>query len=42
MEWGQLQLEQSAWATHIRVEAIARERLGLIQPPPDKVVVIRP
>ncbi|MEK6748453.1 MAG: cell division protein FtsL [Pseudomonadota bacterium] len=42
VEWGQLQLEQSAWATHIRVEQIARERLGLIQPPPDKVVVIRP
>lgn len=29
IEWGRLQLEQSAWATHGRVEKIAREKLNM-------------
>lgn len=29
VEWGQLQLEQSAWATHGRIERIAREQLDM-------------
>lgn len=29
IEWGQLQLEQSAWATHGRVEKLAREKLNM-------------
>ncbi len=41
-EWGQLQLEQSTWATHGRIEALARERLGMKIPAPDTVVIIRP
>jgi cell division protein FtsL len=32
VEWGQLQLEQSTWAAHVRVEKIARERLGMHPP----------
>lgn len=28
-EWSQLQLEESAWANHGRIEQIARERLGM-------------
>jgi len=41
-EWGQLQLEQSTWATHGRIETLARERLGMKIPEPDSVVIIRP
>ncbi|BAL26017.1 cell division protein FtsL [Azoarcus sp. KH32C] len=33
VEWDQLQLEQSTWAAHARVEKIARERLGMRVPP---------
>ena len=40
VEWGRLQLEQSTWATHPRVEKMARERLGMGIPPQDRVVVI--
>ena len=29
VEWGRLQLEQSAWATHGRVEKLAREKLKM-------------
>ncbi len=42
IEWGQLQLEQSTWATHTRVESLARERLGMILPPQSGVVIVRP
>jgi cell division protein FtsL len=31
-EWSQLQLEESAWANHGRIEQIARERLGMRAP----------
>lgn len=40
VEWGQLQLEQSTWASHARIERIARERLGLQEPKAGQVVVI--
>lgn len=42
IEWGRLQLEQSAWATHGRVEKIARKRLGMHMPSADEVVIVRP
>ena len=29
VEWGRLQLEQSAWATHGRIEKLAREELKM-------------
>jgi cell division protein FtsL len=32
VEWGQLQLEQSTWAAHARIEKIARERLHMRPP----------
>ena len=41
-EWGQLQLEQSAWSDHGRIEQIARERLGMMIPEADQVAFIRP
>lgn len=32
VEYGQLQLEMSTWATHPRVEQIARDRLHMLVP----------
>ncbi|MCL2345925.1 MAG: cell division protein FtsL [Desulfobulbus sp.] len=32
VEYGQLQLEMSTWATSPRIEKIARERLHMVQP----------
>jgi cell division protein FtsL len=42
VEWGRLQLEQGTWATHGRVERIARKRLQMRIPSSSEVVVIRP
>ena len=41
-EWGRLQLEQSAWSDHGRIEQIARERLGMVIPESKQVAFIRP
>ena len=38
VEWGQLQLEQSTWAGHARIEKIARDKLGMRPPPPAQIV----
>jgi cell division protein FtsL len=40
VEWGQLQLEQSTWAGHARVEKIARERLHMKAPAAGQVMAI--
>ena len=32
VEWGQLQLEQSTWATHARIEKIAARELRMRMP----------
>jgi cell division protein FtsL len=40
IEWGQLQLEQSTWATHARIEKIAARNLNMRIPPPARVQVI--
>ncbi|MCC4117913.1 cell division protein FtsL [Aromatoleum toluclasticum] len=40
VEWDQLQLEQSTWAAHARVEKIARERIGMRAPVPGQVFSI--
>jgi cell division protein FtsL len=42
VEWGRLQLEQSTWATHGRVEKMARDKLHMRIPPLEEVKVIRP
>lgn len=42
VEWGRLQLEQSTWATHARVEKIARKRLKMHIPTAEEVVVVKP
>jgi cell division protein FtsL len=41
-EWGRLQLEQSAWSDHGRIEQIAREKLGMVIPEADQVIFIKP
>lgn len=40
IDWGRLQLEQSTWATHPRIESLALERLNLSSPRPDDVIVV--
>jgi cell division protein FtsL len=40
IEWGQLQLEQSTWAAHARVEKIARERMGMRAPAPGQIIAV--
>ncbi len=42
IEWGQLKLEQSAWATHGRVEQTARVGLRMVVPRPDEVRIVKP
>ncbi len=41
VEWSQLLLEQSTWATHGRVESVARNRLDMQLPEPGQVVIIK-
>ena len=42
IEWGQLQLEQSAWATHAFVERVASTKLRMATPPPKEIEIISP
>ena len=42
VEWGQLQLELSTWATNGRIEQVARQRLRMTNVDFDQVVIIRP
>ena len=42
IEWGQLKLEQSAWAMHGRVEQTARVSLQMVIPQPDEVRIVQP
>ena len=42
VDWGRLQLEQSTWATHGRVESAARKRLGMRNVNYAEVVIIKP
>ncbi len=40
IEWGQLQIEQSTWAQHARIEQVARDDLALVRPAATEVFVI--
>jgi cell division protein FtsL len=42
IEWGQLQLEQSAWSTHAFVERVASAKLRMGMPPPKEIEIITP
>ena len=40
IEWGQLQIEQSTWATHARIEQVASDDLSLVRPDSTEIFVI--
>jgi cell division protein FtsL len=40
IEYGQLQLEQSTWATPARIEKVAREQLKMQLPGPGRVEMV--
>lgn len=40
IEWGQLQIEQSTWATHARIEHVAADELALTRPKVTDIYVI--
>lgn len=40
IEWGQLQIEQSTWAQHARIEQVATEDLSLVRPDATEIYVI--
>jgi cell division protein FtsL len=41
VDWGRLQLEQSTWATHGRVENVARKKLGMRNVDYADVVIVK-
>jgi len=40
IEWGQLQIEQSTWATHARIERLAVVEMSLVRPQSGEIYVI--
>ena len=40
VEWGQLQLEQSTWAGHARIEKVARDKLNMRPPAAGQILAI--
>ncbi|CAN5279983.1 hypothetical protein BH24PSE2_BH24PSE2_06300 [soil metagenome] len=42
IDWGRWQIEHSTWATHARVEALAREQLDMSAPGATELVVVKP
>ena len=40
IEWSQLQIEQSTWATHARIEQVATDNLYLVRPDSTEIFVI--
>jgi cell division protein FtsL len=41
IQWQQLKIEQSAWATHARVEQTARSVLKMVVPKPEDVRMVQ-
>jgi len=42
IDWDRLLIEQSTWATHARIEQMARQRLKMRVPDPSEIVILRP
>lgn len=40
VDWGRLQIEQSTWSTHARVEQLAREQMQMRSPTAAETVLI--
>jgi cell division protein FtsL len=41
VEWGQLLLEQSAWASHSRVESMVTQQLSMSIPSAEQIILVR-
>ncbi|MFA7552647.1 MAG: cell division protein FtsL [Spongiibacteraceae bacterium] len=39
-QWGRLLLEQSTWASHSRIEALAKTELNMVAPSPEATIVV--
>jgi len=42
IEWGRLELEQSVWSAHSRIERIARGKLDMVMPNSSDTVYVSP
>jgi len=42
VNWGRLQIEQSTWSTHSRVERLARGQMKMRTPQPNDIRLVRP
>lgn len=42
VDWSRLQIEQSTWSTHARVEQLARGEMGMRNPGSDELRVVAP
>ena len=42
VDWGRLQIEQSTWSTHSRVESLARGQMKMHTPQPSDIRLVRP
>ena len=41
VEWGRLQIEQSTWSTHSRVERLARRKMKMRNPEAAEIMVVQ-
>ena len=39
-QWGRLLLEQSTWASHERIEGLAKSKLNMLAPTPDAMILV--
>ncbi|MGI9309691.1 MAG: cell division protein FtsL [Gammaproteobacteria bacterium] len=42
VDWGKLQIEQSTWSTHARVERLARQQMKMRSPKPAEIYLVQP
>jgi cell division protein FtsL len=40
VDWSRLQIEQSTWSTHARVEQLARGEMGMRSPAPEELRLV--
>lgn len=40
VDWSRLQIEQSTWSTHARVEQLAREQMGMRNPAAEELKLV--
>ncbi|WP_101760182.1 cell division protein FtsL [Oceanicoccus sp. KOV_DT_Chl] len=40
-DWGRLLLEQSTWASHVRIERLAKTKLNMVVPDPATIVIVK-